>query len=125
MLSSSDFGPTPGDAVARDSRGATTPHTELLAEALRQWFGVAVRKVHCGQRADLVFREAIDMACARAWTDGVPIERLIVAVRTSLAREISSLPADQQSALTDTIISHCIQRFYRDGEELTLDSRDD
>ena len=66
MLSSSDFGPTPGDAVIPRGTGASAPHTELLAEALRQWFGVAVRKVHSGQRADLVFREAIDMACARA-----------------------------------------------------------
>ena len=123
MLSPSDVGPTPGDSGAvRDDQAV--PHTELLAEALRQWFGVAVSRFHRGQRADLIFREAIDMACARAWTDGIPVERLIVAVRTSLAREISMLPADQQSALVDTIISDCIQRFYRVREELSLDPND-
>lgn len=125
MLSSSDFGPIPGDApAARDARAAT-PHTALLAEALRQWFGVAVGRIHRGQRAELVFREAIDMACSRAHTDGIPIERLIVAVRASLVSEVSALSPDQQGALIDTIVSHCIERFYRDGDERTLDSRDD
>ena len=125
MLSSSDARlPSSEPAAARDAQGVAPPHSELLAVALRQWFGVAVSRYQRGQRADLAFRDAIDLACARARTDGIPIERLIVALRSSVAGETSTLPADRRTALIDTVISECIQRFYDSREERSRDPGD-
>ena len=96
-----------------------------LSRALTRWFGHALRLYQRGHRADLAFREAIDLACARARLEGMPVERLIVAMRRSFG-EAQSFPmaADRRTALIDTIISDCIQRFYYSREELSLDPND-
>lgn len=103
---------------------AALPEQSLVRD-LTRWFSVALRRYNAGHRADLAFREAIDLACARARNDGMRIERLIVAMRRSFA-EAQSLPiaADRRTALIDTIISDCIQRFYFSREELSLDPND-
>lgn len=115
------------DLLSRDQnalRSIATPDL-TIAHALTRWFADALQQYQRGHRADVAFREAIDLACARARLEGIPIERLIVAMRTSFM-EAQSFPmaADRRSALIDTIISDCIQRFYYSREELSLDPDD-
>lgn len=103
------------------SDSSPSPHRDLLVEVRSAIRSAVAMQLSAGRRSETggaQLRAAVHGVCVDARKRGIPVERLLIAVKQACAStpEIQSRSSDPQAVeVVNRVVSVCIQEYYADG----------